>query len=44
VDGGARLLTSEDSDLLNLGSVYEGVQIVNWRTFATELRRWQLLK
>jgi len=44
VDGGARLLTSEDSDLLNLGSVYEGVQIVNWRAFATELRRWQLLK
>ena len=44
VDGDARLLTSEDSDLLNLGGVYEGVQIVNWRAFATELRRLQLLK
>lgn len=44
VDGDARLLTSEDSDLLNLGSVYEGVQIVNWRAFAIELRSRQLLK
>jgi predicted nucleic acid-binding protein len=43
VDGMAHLLTSEDSDLLNLGGVYESVQIVNWRTFSTELRRQQLL-
>lgn len=44
VDGEAQLLTSQDSDLLNLGSIYEGVQIVNWPTFANELRNRQLLK
>lgn len=44
VDGEARLLTSEDSDLLSLGSVYEDVQIVNWRAFAAELSSRQLLK
>jgi predicted nucleic acid-binding protein len=44
VEGEARLLTSQDSDLLTLGSVYEGVPILNWPAFAAELRRRQLLK
>ena len=44
VDGEARLLTSEDSDLLSLGDLYEGVQIVNWRNFAAELRIRSLIK
>ena len=44
VDGEAQLLTSQDSDLLSLGSIYEGVQIVNWPAFAAELRSRQLLK
>jgi hypothetical protein len=43
VDGEAQLLTSEDSDLLNLGRIYEGVQIMNWRSFAADLRQRQLL-
>lgn len=38
VDGEARLLTSEDSDLLNLGAEYEGVAIMNWRGFLGELQ------
>lgn len=44
VDGKARLLTSEDSDLLGLGKMYEEVQIVNWKGFVDELRQRQLLK
>jgi hypothetical protein len=44
VDGDAQLLTSQDPDLLNLGSIYEGVQSVNWPAFAAELRNRQLLK
>ncbi|MFN7949909.1 MAG: PIN domain-containing protein [Blastocatellia bacterium] len=31
VDGEAQLLTSQDSDLLSLGDVYEGVQVVGQR-------------
>lgn len=34
VDGEARLLTSEDSDLLQLGDQYEGVEVVNCPNFA----------
>ncbi len=44
VDGDAQLLTFQDSDLLNRGSVYESVQIVNWLAFAAELGNRQLLK
>lgn len=44
VDGEARLLTSEDSDLPSLGELYESVRIVNWRSFAAELRRRSLIK
>ncbi len=43
VDGQARLLTSEDSDLLNVGATYETIQIVNWERFAEELRQYQLI-
>lgn len=39
VDGAARLLTSEDSDLLSLGAMYEDVRLLNWRGFAAELRQ-----
>lgn len=42
VDGNAQLLTTEDSDLHVLGNTYEGVRIVNWRDFKTELSRWGL--
>lgn len=38
VDGDARLLTSQDSDLHSLGEMYEGVRIVNWVGLAEELR------
>ncbi|MDX2032341.1 MAG: PIN domain-containing protein [Blastocatellia bacterium] len=44
VDGKARLLTSEDSDILSLGKMYEEVEIVNWAGFVDELRQRQLLK
>ncbi|MEP7342646.1 MAG: PIN domain-containing protein [Acidobacteriota bacterium] len=44
VDGAARLLTSEDSDLLNLGEQYEDVRLLNWRGFAAELRSRGLIK
>jgi hypothetical protein len=37
VDGEAHLLTSQDSDLLSLGDVYEGVRIVTWPAFVDEL-------
>ena len=43
VDGKARLLTSEDSDLLQLGDQYEGVEVVNWQGLAAELRSRRLL-
>lgn len=43
VDGDAQLLTSQDSDLLSLGSIYEGVQVMNWQAFTAELRSRQLL-
>jgi predicted nucleic acid-binding protein len=43
VDGEAQLLTSQDSDLLSLGSIYEGVQVMNWQAFTAELRSRQLL-
>lgn len=43
VDGEARLLTSEDSDLLQLGDEYEGVAIVNWQGFAAALRSRKLI-
>ncbi len=44
VDGDAKLLTSQDSDLLSLGSIYEGVQVMNWQAFTAELRSRHLLK
>jgi predicted nucleic acid-binding protein len=44
VDGEARLLTSEDSDLLSLGTPYEGVEIMNWQGFAAELRHRKLMR
>jgi predicted nucleic acid-binding protein len=43
VDGKAQMLTSEDSDLLNLGDVYENVQILRWRAFVAELQRRRLI-
>jgi hypothetical protein len=43
VDGGAHLLTSQDSGLLHLGTEYEGVKIVNWNGLKDELRKRGLL-
>ena len=39
VDGGARLITTEDSDLRSLGDEYEGVLILSWGEFLAYLRR-----
>jgi predicted nucleic acid-binding protein len=43
VDGDAHLLTSQDSDLLHLGSEYEGVKIVDWGGLKEELRERGLM-
>ena len=43
VDGNAHLLTSQDSDLLLLGDDYEGVRIVDWLQFESELKVCGLL-
>lgn len=43
VDGDAHLLASEDSDLLTLGSNYEGVRIVDWAEMKKELAMRGLL-
>jgi predicted nucleic acid-binding protein len=39
VDGGAHLITTEDSDLRSLGDEYEGVLILGWGEFREYLRR-----
>lgn len=39
VDGGAHLITTEDSDLRSLGDEYEGVLILSWEEFREYLRR-----
>jgi predicted nucleic acid-binding protein len=38
VDGNARLITSEDTDLRSLGREYEGVLILSWLEFLEYLR------
>ncbi len=38
VDGGAHLLTSQDSSLLSLGSPYEGVRLATWTAVVEELQ------
>jgi predicted nucleic acid-binding protein len=40
VDGGAHLITTEDSDLRSLGDEYEGVLILSWEEFCEYLRRY----
>ena len=39
VDGGAHLITTEDSDLRSLGDEYEGVLILSWSEFLAYVRR-----
>jgi predicted nucleic acid-binding protein len=39
VDGGAHLITTEDSDLRSLGDEYEGVRILSWIEFRDYLRQ-----
>lgn len=39
VDGEAHLLTTEDSDLWQLGESYEGVRLVRWRELRHELSK-----
>lgn len=39
VDGGAHLITTEDSDLRSLGDKYEGVLILSWNEFLAYVRR-----
>ena len=39
VDGGAHLITTEDSDLRALGDEYEGVLILSWGEFLAYVRR-----
>jgi predicted nucleic acid-binding protein len=43
VDGGAHLITTEDSDLRSLGDEYEGVRILSWSEFCDYLRQRDLL-
>ena len=43
VDGGAHLITTEDSDLRALGDEYEGVLILSWNEFREYLRERGLL-
>ena len=43
VDGGAQLITTEDSDLRSLGDEYEGVRILNWNEFRDYIRQRGLL-
>lgn len=43
VDGGAHLITTEDSDLRSLGDEYEGVRILSWSEFHNYLRRRGLM-
>lgn len=38
IDGGAQVLTSEDSSLLNLGSPDEGIRIVTWAELFVDLQ------
>lgn len=39
VEGGAHLITTEDSDLRSLGNEYEGVLILSWKEFRTYFDR-----
>jgi hypothetical protein len=43
LDGGAQVLTSNDSTLLGLGSPYAGVRIIPWRAFREEVAARGLL-
>jgi predicted nucleic acid-binding protein len=43
VDGGAHLITTEDSDLRSLGGEYEGVLILSWKEFLDHLRHLGLI-
>lgn len=43
VDGGAHLITTEDSDLRALGDEYEGVLILSWDKFCDYIRERGLL-
>jgi predicted nucleic acid-binding protein len=43
VDGGAHLITTEDSDLRSLGDEYEGVLILSWSEVRDYLQRLGLL-
>jgi predicted nucleic acid-binding protein len=43
VDGGAHLITTEDSDLRSLGDEYEGVRILSWSEFYDYIRQRGLL-
>jgi len=43
VDGGAHLITTEDSDLRSLGDEYEGVLILSWNEFLAYLRQHGLI-
>jgi predicted nucleic acid-binding protein len=43
VDGEARLITTEDSDLRSLGDEYESVRILSWDKFRDHLRMLGLL-
>jgi hypothetical protein len=38
IDGGAQVLTSEDSSLLSLGSPYKGIRIVTWAELFVDLQ------
>lgn len=40
VDGGAHLITTEDSDLRSLGDDYEGVRILGWNEFRDYVQAW----
>jgi predicted nucleic acid-binding protein len=43
MDGGAHLITTEDSDLRALGDEYEGILILSWNEFRDYLRRQGLI-
>jgi predicted nucleic acid-binding protein len=43
VDGGASLITTEDSDLRALGDEYEVVLILSWGEFLAYVRQHRLL-
>ncbi len=43
VDGHAKFLVTEDSDLRSLGETYQGVYVVNWKELEVELRKRGLM-